>query len=135
MEIFGNWDEKEIKPRIHAAATIHILPSINQDSSPEDCKIVLHKVILMLEKAFAGEINEIPWILMAGTDYIYWLRAGNSVALAILMHHGVLLVRVVGIWWTRYAGTKIVQELLKRLEGFNADYVSMVRWCRGHARI
>lgn len=129
LELFGAWEgEKRVKP--DAGEEMEKLRELNRRKSLQDDWDVLEEVIGKLELGFSGEIEEVPWILSAGSEYIERVRGDDVVAAAILMHYGVLLAARDDIWWAAYSGRRIVREVSARLEDMGEECASMVVWCR-----
>lgn len=136
LELFGTGEEKAAKKSgLDAAVAIERLHSLNNETSCGESRDLLNKLILNLEKGFSGDVDEIPWLMSAGSDYIHLLlRKDDLVAKALLMHYGVLLARTEGIWWARLAGEKIAEEMVQVLEGSWNGSADMIAWCRRHVR-
>jgi hypothetical protein len=133
MELFGTGHvETEKRPRLDPTAAVANLRALNNYVSPQDSKARLDDIITKLQQGFASEIEEIPWLMSAGSEYIDLLRRNDLTALAVLMHYGVLLARVEGVWWARLAGKKVVEEISARLEGRDDQCAAMVMWSREH---
>jgi hypothetical protein len=132
LELFGNkTDEtKEKKTELDVSAAMTDLRCLNWNFSSQASQMVLDDVISTLEKGFNGEIEGVAWLLSAGPEYIKLLREGDIVAMVVLMHYGVLLARKDDIWWARYAGRKMVDDLSVTLAGFGEEYLPMIVWCR-----
>jgi hypothetical protein len=103
---------------------------LNRRKSSRDDWEVLDEIIGKLEQGYGGKIEEVPWILSAGSEYIERLRGDDVVATAILMHYGVLLASRDDIWWSAHSGRRIVREVSGKLEKMGEEYASMVVWCR-----
>jgi hypothetical protein len=131
LELFGVWQRKgTTKP--DASAVMEKLRELNWRQSSQHDRGVLDVVIGKLEQGFSGAIEEVPWILSVGSEYIERLHGDDLVAGAILMHYGVLLATRADIWWAAYCGRRIVTEMSARLESQGQDYASMTIWCRAH---
>jgi hypothetical protein len=85
-------------PKLDISAAIYDLRRLNQTTSTQTSRIILDDVISKLEQGFGGEIEKVSWLLSAGPEYIKLLREGELVAMAVLMHYGVLLARRNDIW-------------------------------------
>lgn len=92
---------------------------IKQVSYWESCK----KAVSLLQEFFAKCVDSIDyqgyilgWLNMAGDDYIRTIKAGDRIALLILMYWGVL-VETLGhqVWWARTFGGRLIEEISNKL--------------------
>ncbi|KAH9863963.1 hypothetical protein J1614_009896 [Plenodomus biglobosus] len=135
LELFGTGEKKATKKSgLDAAVAIERLQSLNNETSCGESRDLLNSLIVKLEKGFSGDVDEVPWLMSAGSDYIHLLCKEDLAAKALLMHYGVLLARTEGIWWARMAGEKIVEEMVQVLEGSWNGSADVIAWCREHAR-
>lgn len=120
--------------QLDACIAIERLKSPNDDMSCVESRDILNSLISNLEIGFSGEIDEVPWLMSAGSDFINLLCKDDVAAKAMLMHYGVLLARTEGIWWSRMAGEKIVEEMVHVLEGSWQGFAAMIAWCLEHMK-
>jgi hypothetical protein len=92
-------------------------------------RVVFEKAIDVLEKASYKEAPISQWLVDAGADFLHELRQRESMALAIYMHWGTLLDQLHGIWWARFSGRRLVEELSLSLPK-SGEWTHIINWCR-----
>lgn len=83
-----------------------------------------------LEHCALAEGMVIPWIAMAGGDFVEQVQSKEPLALLIYICWGALLGRLEGMWWARVAGKKIVQSLAEHLVHKSEEWDEVVRWAK-----
>ncbi|KAH6675187.1 hypothetical protein B0J14DRAFT_589155 [Halenospora varia] len=90
----------------------------------------LENAIQGLETVFHRETCAVLWIVKVDSDFRSELERGEPIAMMIFMHWGVLLYITDDMWWKKYSGSRLVQELSATLVGYGGDLERMSRWCR-----
>jgi hypothetical protein len=88
-----------------------------------------------LEHCAIAEGMVIPWIVMAGTDFVEQVENQEPLALLIYISWGALLGRLEEMWWAKVAGKTIVQSLAEDIGTENEEWGKVVRWAKSTARI
>ena len=83
-----------------------------------------------LEHCALAEGMVIPWIVMAGGDFVEQVQSEEPLALLIYICWGALLGRLEGMWWARVAGKTIVQSLAEHLMHHSEEWDEVVRWAK-----
>ena len=90
----------------------------------------LDNAIMRLRMVYRRELCGVEWMPSVGEDFAYQLQRGDIVSMLILMHWAVLLYTGNDMWWKRYAGSKLVEELSVVLTGHDPGCEAMIRRCR-----
>jgi hypothetical protein len=125
----------KVQSKLGVSHTIQGLYYLNQTTSPDDYRSLLDEVIVRVKQSFSGELEAVPWLLEAGPEYIELLRKGNLVALAVLIHYGVMLLQREDIWWAACTERRVVKKLTVTLARCGDDCIPMVNWCREQVRV
>lgn len=89
------------------------------------------RVIGQLEKCFAKDkAMAVPFLVLAGKVFMGELRKGEPMALMIFMHWGVILDQLDEMWWAKYSGKRLVEELSGGLLGHGKAGDEATRWAR-----
>ncbi|RYP72319.1 hypothetical protein DL771_004293 [Monosporascus sp. 5C6A] len=91
---------------------------------------ILDRAIQGLEKVFRRDHCAVVWIIGVDSEFIDELRRGEPVAMMIFMHWGVLLYIMDDMWWKRYSGSRLVEELSATLVGRGEEWDQIVGWCQ-----
>lgn len=93
---------------------------------------VSRSAIEYLEMVFAETNGRsvLRWVKMLPPEFFQELHRGESTAMVVLMCWGSVLYLLDEVWWTRYAGLKIVEDLSKRVKACEGDWAEVVTWCR-----
>ncbi|CAN9250859.1 unnamed protein product [Alternaria alternata] len=90
-----------------------------------------------LEKSYADNNGRsvISWLVMVEPVFFQKANLGEIAALIILACWGALSCILEDIWWSKYAGRRIVEELSPQLKGCDSRWNEIVQWCCKQARI
>lgn len=72
----------------------------------------------------------VMWIVRVSSAFLDEIRNGDPLALAVLMHWGVLLYTMDDMWWKRYSGVRLVEEVSNALDDRGEEWEAMTRRCR-----
>jgi hypothetical protein len=88
-------------------------------------------VLEKLEKAYSDNNGRsvISWLVMVEPVLFQKADEGEAAALVILACWGTLSYVLEDIWWTKYAGRRIVEELSSQLSGCDSRWDEIVQWC------
>ncbi|KAH7327785.1 hypothetical protein B0I35DRAFT_403249 [Stachybotrys elegans] len=92
--------------------------------------VVLEKAIQGLETIYRRELCAASWVLHADGDFREELRQEEPFMLLLFLHFGVLMSGMDGMWWKRFSGTKMVEELSTELIGHSPEWDAVTNWCR-----
>lgn len=85
--------------------------------------------IQQLERCFAeGKTIAVAWLALAGKDFVNELQKGERMALMIFMYWGVLLDRLNEMWWAKYSGKRLVEELCRSFNGYGNEWDEATKW-------
>ncbi|KAH8589222.1 hypothetical protein B0O99DRAFT_637153 [Bisporella sp. PMI_857] len=90
----------------------------------------LENAIQGLEMVSNREICAVFWMIKVDFDFIDELQKGEPIAMMIFMYWGVLLYTTDDMWWKKYSGSRLVQELSATLVGYGEDWERKSRWCQ-----
>ncbi|KAF2649589.1 hypothetical protein K491DRAFT_668672 [Lophiostoma macrostomum CBS 122681] len=96
----------------------------------EDKRDLFRSVIKRLENTLEEDDKILAWPAMVEPQFLDELKQENPVAEIIFMHWGALLYHSDGLWWSRYSGRALVQELSGVLGGQSALVDGLADWCR-----
>ena len=99
---------------------------------------VCRKAIFHLEEFFARCVDPLKagyslgWLQLAGQEFVQAIKESDPVALLLLMYWGVLAERINdGIWWAKYAGKSLVEELSGAIDaGDDLELGAAISWAR-----
>ncbi|KAF2677810.1 hypothetical protein K458DRAFT_423662 [Lentithecium fluviatile CBS 122367] len=126
MYVDKNFEDAEVERPLF----ISELRRLNESHAPASEQIIFDKAIAVLEKASLKEAAIASWLVDIGPDFLDELRRGESVALAIYMHWGTLLDQLHHIWWAKFSGKRLVEELSMRLSERGENWLHITTWCR-----
>ncbi|KAF2641387.1 hypothetical protein P280DRAFT_311806 [Massarina eburnea CBS 473.64] len=91
---------------------------------------VYENAISNLEKMSRREDYIAEWLVESGQDFLDELYRKEHLALAIYMHWGVLLDHLHDIWWAKFSGRRLVEELSVTLSETGPEWEIVSGWCR-----
>lgn len=92
------------------------------NSSNDSLHAVYERAIFQLERCFTVDKRlAISWLASTGTEFASELQHRRPMSLAIIMYWGVVLDELDDLWWAKYAGKKLVEELSYGLLGFYGE--------------
>lgn len=94
---------------------------------------LLYNAIDGLEGVATGEICAVSWIMNYGTNLVESLENGDSLTVMVFMHWSMLLCTTDEMWWKKYAGARLVQELSASFAGRGQHMERMSRSCQRKA--
>lgn len=94
-----------------------------------------HKAMGKLEDAYHQGKSMLRWFSTSEPEFLKELRGGETVALAIFMFWGVLLDQADDIWWARYAGRRLVEEMSTTLDDRGGRWKNLTCWCQDRVRL
>ena len=77
----------------------------------------------------------IPWIVMAGGEFVEKVESEEPLALLIYICWGALLGRLEEVWWARMAGKMIVRNLVGHIVSRNEEWDGVVKWAKDLVRM
>ncbi|PSN66736.1 hypothetical protein BS50DRAFT_372584 [Corynespora cassiicola Philippines] len=89
-----------------------------------------HKAMERLEDAYHQGKSMLRWLSTSEPEFLQELQRGATVALAIFMFWGVLLDQADDMWWARYAGKRLVEDMATTLDESEERWKSLTHWCR-----
>ncbi|RYN19663.1 hypothetical protein AA0114_g12994 [Alternaria tenuissima] len=102
----------------------------NGTQNHEETRAVFAHAIAMLEKATETSRSVVPWIIGVQPGFFQALRDGNDLALAIFMLWGVLLDQLGGMWWAKFSGRRLVDEISRTLNARCSRWMHIAEWSR-----
>ncbi|CZR51385.1 related to regulatory protein involved in control of sterol uptake [Phialocephala subalpina] len=115
-----------IRPPFQRLRALVMNNTVTGEISPIVHKIYLH-TIDQLEVATIKN-NAVTWLGFVGKEFIEQLRMRKPLALIIFMYWGVLLDRMEELWWAKYLGKRLVEELSEDLIGRGKEWEEATRW-------
>jgi Fungal specific transcription factor domain len=110
------------------------LGALNESMRPmrrEEQQATLDAAIAHLETCFSkGKDMILIWLAMAGKEFMSELKRGDSIAMLIFLHWGVLLDRLRDEWWVEDSGKRLVETLSKTLLALGEVWDSRTIWAR-----
>ncbi|KAF1949798.1 hypothetical protein CC80DRAFT_253263 [Byssothecium circinans] len=91
---------------------------------------VYEGAISKLEQVSRKDDTIADWLVESGRDFLDELHRREAVALAIYMHWGVLLDNLQDVWWAKFSGRRLVEELSVTLTEKGPEWATIVTWCR-----
>ncbi|XPS76913.1 hypothetical protein M3J09_008957 [Ascochyta lentis] len=84
-----------------------------------------------LEKAYTDNNGQsvFGWLVMIEAEFFDKVGVGETAAMVILACWGTLTFALEEVWWTKYAGKRIVEDLLVQLDGCDSRWNEVLRWC------
>ncbi len=115
-----------IRPPFQRLRALVIHNTVTSNISPAVLEMYL-RTIDQLEAATIKN-NAVPWLGFAGKEFIEQLRMRKPLALIIFMYWGFLLDRMEELWWAKYLGKRLVEELSEDLIGRGKEWEEATRW-------
>lgn len=103
---------------------------LNNAQNSDPIRLVFDHAIDALEQAARRGRSVVPWITAVKPEFLEALRDGNSLALAIFMQWGVLLDQFDGMWWAKFSGRRLVDEISVTLGSRGDEWMHITGWCR-----
>ncbi|OBT50173.1 hypothetical protein VE04_09764, partial [Pseudogymnoascus sp. 24MN13] len=127
MKAFGAPDDvATIRPPFQRLRALVISNTATGEISP-----IVHEIYLQtidqLEVATIKN-NTVPWLGFVGNEFIEELRMRQPLALIIFMYWGVLLNRMEELWWAKYLGKRLIEELSEDLIRRGKEWEKATRW-------
>jgi len=88
-------------------------------------------VLEKLEKAYVDNNRRsvVSWLVMVEAELFGRVDQGEVAAMVILACWGALTFALEEVWWTRYAGRRIVEDFSSRLDNCDTPWNEVLRWC------
>ncbi|CZR58894.1 related to regulatory protein involved in control of sterol uptake [Phialocephala subalpina] len=134
--IFRSSSQREVEPLRESEALPAIIQLMNLNNTVTGiANSPLHQTyecaIGQLKKCFGEDKHSaVTWLAMAGEDFTNQLQKREPMALLIFMYWGVLLDKLDEMWWAKYSGRKIVEELSENLRGYGNEWEEATRWAK-----
>lgn len=115
---------------IASAQLRHLNDAINRDRPPNSPLYQVYEgAIQCMESSFEKNLG-MTWVNYAGEGFANELLKEEPMALAILMHWGVMLCKIRGMWWAVLLGRRIVEEVSETLAGHGRHFEEVRAWAR-----
>ncbi|KAJ4986290.1 C6 transcription factor [Stagonosporopsis vannaccii] len=90
-----------------------------------------------MEKAYADNNRRsvFGWLVMVEAEFFHKVGLGETAAMVILVCWGALTFVLEEVWWTKYAGRRIVEDLSVQLAGCDSKWDEVLQWCYGQVGI
>jgi hypothetical protein len=102
----------------------------NGTQNTGETRTVFAHAIDMLEKATKSEKSTIPWIATVQPQFLQVLRDEDDLALVIFMLWGVLLDQMGSMWWAKFSGRRLVDEISCTLNIKCSRWTRITEWSR-----
>lgn len=102
----------------------------NGTQNTGEARTVFSHAIDMLEKATKSGKSTLPWITAVQPQFLQVLRDENDLALVIFMLWGVLLDRLGSMWWAKFSGRRLVDEISCTLNVKYNKWTRITEWSR-----
>lgn len=91
----------------------------------------LRSTLQKLEKAYADNNGRSVdgWLVMVEAKFFHKVGLGETAAMVILACWGALTSALEEVWWTKYAGRRIVEDLSVQLNGCDSRWNEVLQWC------
>ncbi|KAF2678368.1 hypothetical protein K458DRAFT_316923 [Lentithecium fluviatile CBS 122367] len=117
-------------PPISFSSPLGVLRDLNSAMSCDPVQHIFNHAIDELEQAHQSKKSVVPWLLAMKPAFLEELKKDNSVAVAIFMHWGVMLDQLDDMWWAKYAGRRLVEEMSTTLDSRGEEWRQLTAWCR-----
>lgn len=134
--IFRTRHERECRAEITENETVPPIRRLQRLNDSVNCNDqTRHNIygcaIKRLECCFVEDKNwSITWLGSTGGDFIDGLRKREPMALAIVMYWGVLLDTLDQMWWAKYSGRRLVDDITTILIGYGPQWDEATAWGR-----
>lgn len=93
--------------------------------------LLFRSILEKLEKAYVDNNGRsvFSWLVMIEAEFFQSVDQGELAAMVILACWGALTFALEEVWWTRYAGRRIVEDLSSRLDECDTSWNEVLRWC------
>ncbi|KAJ4366030.1 hypothetical protein N0V95_000256 [Ascochyta clinopodiicola] len=90
-----------------------------------------------MEKAYANNNGRsvFGWLVMIEAEFFHKVGLGDTAAMVTLACWGTLTFALEEVWWTKYAGKRIVEDLFAQLRGCDSRWNEILKWCYGQVGI
>jgi len=95
----------------------------------------LEHAVAGLEAVVNRNMCAVSWLISHGIGLTADLQAGQPCAVLIFVHWAVLLYTTDDMWWKRYAGSRLVDELSSDLLGYSEIRDDTLYWCRAEVNL
>lgn len=95
-----------------------------------EARTLFAHAIDMLEKATKTGKSAVPWITAVQPEFLQVLRDENDLALVIFMLWGVLLYQLGSMWWAKFSGRRLVDEISCTLNVKCNRWTRITEWSR-----
>lgn len=84
-----------------------------------------------LEKAYADNNGRsvVSWLVMVKPVFFQKVDMRETAAMVILVCWGAISCVLEDVWWTKYAGRRIVEELSSQLRDCDVRWNEILQWC------
>lgn len=84
-----------------------------------------------LEKAYADNNGRsvVSWLVMVEPVFLQKVDVGEAAAMVILACWGTITFILDDVWWSKYAGRRIVEELSSQLRVCDVRWNEILQWC------
>lgn len=117
-------------PPIALCFPLQELRSLNMNTSCNRTRKLFDHAIEALEQAIHRVKSVIPWLTAVKPEFLEELKNEASLALAMFMYWGVLLDQLDKMWWAKYSGRRLVEELSDTLDTRGEEWRFLSGWCR-----
>ncbi|CAO2648702.1 Nn.00g096510.m01.CDS01 [Neocucurbitaria sp. VM-36] len=100
------------------------------EKSSGQTRLVFEHALDTLEQVARRGRSVVPWIAAVKPEFLEALRDGNDIALAVFMQWGVLLDQFDGMWWAKFSGRRLVDEISATLKSRGDEWMLITEWCR-----
>lgn len=122
-------DEKE-SVKLHGPVFIEELHRLNDTAFTAEDHAIFHRAIVALLKVSHDGDGIMEWLVNVGPNFLCKLRNRESMALAIYMHWGAQLDQLEQLWWAKFSGKRLVDELSTTLRTRGPEWNEITAWCR-----
>src|SRR5690242_9856384 len=111
-----------------------VLANVDLDDSATP---FLRETLQKMEKAYKtnNRRSVFGWLVMVEAEFFHKVELGETAAMVILVCWGALTFAMEEVWWTKYAGRRIVEDMSKQLVGCDSRWNEVLDWCYGQVGI
>jgi hypothetical protein len=107
------------------------LRQLNRDLTSSPVRYAMYEKAISEIEISSRKEDAIPlWLVEAGKEFMDELQALDGIALAIYMQWGVLLDQLHDVWWAKFSGRRLVEELSVTLRERGPVWTQVTIWCR-----